>query len=57
LLGQTGATSAYLRIAEEHEAQFSRDGLDKLMLRHVPDRQSRLASCTGCSSICLERIC
>lgn len=39
LLGQTGATSAYLRVAEEYEAQFSRDALDKLILRHVPDRQ------------------
>ncbi|WP_162792193.1 SIR2 family protein [Novosphingobium sp. P6W] len=39
LLEQTGATSAYLRVAEEYEAQFSRDALDKLILRHVPDRQ------------------
>ena len=39
LLQQTGSTSAYLRIAEEYEAQFRRDGLDKLILRHVPDQQ------------------
>ena len=39
LLQQTGATSAYLRVAEEYEAQFRRDGLDKLILRHVPDQQ------------------
>jgi hypothetical protein len=39
LLKQTGATSAYLRVAEEFEAQFGRDALDKLILRHVPDRQ------------------
>ncbi|MEG8049367.1 SIR2 family protein [Sphingomonas aurantiaca] len=39
LLAQTGATSAYLRVAEEYEAQFRRDGLDKLILRHVPDQQ------------------
>jgi hypothetical protein len=38
-LQQSGATSAYLRIAEEFEAQFGRDALDKLILRHVPDRQ------------------
>lgn len=38
LLGQTGATSAYLRVAEEYEAQYRRDGLDKLILRHVPDQ-------------------
>src|SRR4028118_679009 len=39
LLKQTGATSAYLRVAEEFEAQFGRDALDKLILRHVPDAQ------------------
>lgn len=39
LLSQAGATSAYLRVAEEFEAQFGRDALDKLILRHVPDRQ------------------
>ncbi|VXC80641.1 SIR2 family NAD-dependent protein deacylase [Sphingomonas sp. 8AM] len=39
LLKQVGATSAYLRVAEEFEAQFGRDALDKLILRHVPDRQ------------------
>lgn len=39
LLNQVGATSAYLRVAEEFEAQFGRDALDKLILRHVPDRQ------------------
>ncbi len=39
LLQQTGSTSAYLRIAEEYEAQFRRDGLDKLILKHVPDEQ------------------
>jgi hypothetical protein len=39
LLSQAGATSAYLRVAEEFEAQFGRDVLDKLILRHVPDRQ------------------
>jgi hypothetical protein len=39
LRGQIGATSAYLRVAEEFEAQFGRDALDKLILRHVPDRQ------------------
>lgn len=39
LLQQTGSTSAYLRIGEEFEAQFGRDALDKLILRHVPDRQ------------------
>lgn len=39
LLRQTGSTSAYLRVAEEYEAQFRRGGLDKLILRHVPDQQ------------------
>ncbi|WP_257547152.1 SIR2 family protein [Sphingopyxis sp. DBS4] len=39
LLGLTGATSAYLRVAEEFEAQFGRDALDKLILRHVPDNE------------------
>lgn len=38
LLEQTGATSAYLRVAEEFESEFRRDGLDKLILRHVPDQ-------------------
>ena len=39
LLRQVGATSAYLRVAEEFEAQFGRDALGKLILRHVPDSQ------------------
>lgn len=39
MLRQTGATSAYLRVAEEYEAQFGRDALDKLILRNVPDNQ------------------
>jgi len=39
MLGLTGATSAYLRVAEEFEAQFGRDALDKLILRHVPDNE------------------
>lgn len=38
LLNQTGATSAYLRVAEEYRAEFGRDGLDKLVLQHVPDQ-------------------
>ncbi|MBB5985326.1 SIR2 family NAD-dependent protein deacylase [Sphingobium lignivorans] len=38
-LRQAGAVSAYLRVAEEFEAQFGRDALDKLILRHLPDRQ------------------
>lgn len=39
LLRQRGATSAYLRVAEEFEAQFGRDALDKLILQYVPDQQ------------------
>ncbi|MDX8525386.1 SIR2 family protein [Mesorhizobium sp. MSK_1335] len=39
LLGLSGATSAYLRVAEEFEAQFGRNTLDKLILANVPDRQ------------------
>lgn|GEM_PF-1934626 len=39
LLQQAGATSAYLRVAEEFEAQFGRDALDKLILQYVPDQQ------------------
>jgi len=39
LMRQIGATSAYLRVAEEFEAQFGRDALDKLVLQHVPDQQ------------------
>lgn len=39
LLKQSGATSAYLRVAEEFEAQFGRNALDKLILANVPDRQ------------------
>lgn len=39
MLNQSGATSAYLRVAEEYEAQFGRDALDKLILRNVPDNQ------------------
>lgn len=39
LLTQSGATSAYLRVAEEFEAQFGRNALDQLILRNVPDRQ------------------
>ncbi|WP_380784808.1 SIR2 family protein [Sphingomonas sp. R86521] len=39
LLRQVGATSAYLRIAEEFEAQFGRPALDQMILHHVPDRQ------------------
>ncbi|RCL04715.1 hypothetical protein BBA71_12200 [Acetobacter pasteurianus] len=39
LLQQAGATSAYLRVAEEFEAQFGRNALDKLILQYVPDQQ------------------
>ncbi|WP_406240124.1 hypothetical protein ACF3NX_14465 (plasmid) [Acetobacter orientalis] len=39
LLKQIGATSAYLRVAEEFEAQFGRGALDKLILQYVPDQQ------------------
>ncbi|AZV40489.1 hypothetical protein CXP35_16285 (plasmid) [Komagataeibacter xylinus] len=39
LLRQAGATSAYLRVAEEFEAQFGRGALDKLILQYVPDQQ------------------
>lgn len=38
LRAQTGATSAYLRVAEEFESEYGRDGLDKLIIKHVPDR-------------------
>ncbi|MER9133309.1 SIR2 family protein [Mesorhizobium sp. M0768] len=39
LLRQSGATSAYLRVAEEFEAQFGRNALDELILANVPDPQ------------------
>jgi hypothetical protein len=39
MLRQEGATSAYLRVAEEYEAQFGRNALDKLILQNVPDHQ------------------
>lgn len=39
LMMQAGSTSAYLRVAEEYEAQFGRPDLDKLILKNVPDRQ------------------
>lgn len=39
LLKQTGATSAYLRVAEEFEAYFGRGALDKLILKNVPDNR------------------
>ncbi|ACK86382.1 SIR2 family NAD-dependent protein deacylase [Methylorubrum extorquens] len=39
LKAQLGATSAYLRLAQEFEAEFRRDALDQLIKRYVPDLQ------------------
>nr|WP_171015404.1 SIR2 family protein [Methylobacterium sp. L1A1] len=36
---QLGATSTYLRLAQEFEAEFRRDALDQLIKRYVPDLQ------------------
>lgn len=37
LMGQAGATSSYLRVAEEFESEFRREALDKLIRAQVPD--------------------
>src|SRR5215218_8057394 len=37
LLRQSGSTSAYLRVAEEFEAEFRREALDRLIRNQVPD--------------------
>lgn len=37
LKGAAGATSAALRLAQEYESEFGRDGLDRLISENVPD--------------------